>query len=220
MNGAALSRRAAFGTLAGAGIAAATPAAASGCVGASDHGALGWTSEFLSLDPLETFRQSWRLQRSLADEAEILHWYHFIMVAVPVGRAPQPVVRWEGIELSRHRKIGEHRYRVHGHNLSFARHLSTGEYVDQVVNPITGRSVRPATMALTSDPGYFASPEGMVPLDAPRAAPRPKYALIRREAGIVKIDGIRVPPANWPGTWMRLASSWWPLGILSNCPPS
>jgi hypothetical protein len=125
-------------------------------------------------------------------------------------------VRWEGIELSRHRKIGENRYRVHGHNLSFARDLVTGDYVDQVLNPITGRSVRPVTMALTSDPGYFASPEGMVPLDAPRAAPRPKYALIRREAGVVKIDGIRVPPANWPGTFLEMGTEATPAALFDD----
>lgn len=220
-----LNRRAIFGTLAGAGIAAGVAAGAkvSPATGrggsASAHGTDGrgldaWTSEFLHFDPIENFRQSWRIQRSLVDEDEILHWYHFIMVAVPVGRAPQPVVRWEGIELSRHRKIGENRYRVHGHNLSFARDLASGDFTDAVVNPITGRLVHPATMALTGDPGYFASPAGMVPLDAPRAAPRPKYATIRREGGIIKIDGIRVPPANWPGTFLEMGTEATPADLF------
>ena len=218
----ALSRRAAFVGLAAAGVAAgaATDRRAAvgtgGCVGASEHGALGWTSDFLTFDPVENFRQSWRIQRSTADEAEILHWYHFIMIAVPVGRAPQPVVRWEGIELSRHRKIGERRYRVHGHNLSFARDLATGRFVDQVINPITGHTIRPGTMALTSDPGYFASPEGMVPLDSPKATPRPKYAMIRREGGIIKIDGIRVPPASWPGTFLEMGTESTPAQLFYN----
>ncbi|WP_439534219.1 hypothetical protein [Polymorphobacter sp.] len=211
-----LSRRTAFG-LAGAGLALGTaPASATGCVGASGHGALGWTSEFLTFDPVEHFRQSWRLQRSLADEADILHWYHFIMVAVPVGRSPQPVVRWEGIELSRHRKIGDNRYRLHGHNLSFARDLDTGRFTDKVRNPVTGRDVRPKTMALIEDPGMWASPEGIVPLDSPRAAPRPKYGMIRRESGIVKIDGIRVPPANWPGTFLEMGTESTPVALFED----
>lgn len=221
INTAEVSRRLVFASVAGAmgGVAFASPLAAAtsssgGCVGASSHGALGWTSEFLSFDPVEHFRQSWRIQRSLADEATILHWYHFIMVAVPVGRAPQPVVRWEGIELSRHRRIGEQRYRVHGHNLSFARDLVSGRFVDQVRNPVTGRMVRPGTMALTGDPGYFASPEGMVPLDAPKAAPRPKYGMIRRESDIIKIDAIRVPPANWPGTFLEMGTEATPAGLF------
>jgi hypothetical protein len=84
-----------------------------------------WTSEFLAFDPVENFRQAVRIQRSLEDEAEILHWYHFIMIAVPRGMTPRAVVRWEGIELSRHRRIGPDRYRVHGHILSFPRDLTT-----------------------------------------------------------------------------------------------
>ena len=209
-----LNRRSALGSLAGLGLAGGSLSAAAGanaavtrgCVSAASHGALGWTSEFLQFDPVEHMRHSWRIQRSLADEADILHWYHFIMVAVPVGRAPQAVVRWEGIELSRHRRIGEHRYRLHGHNLSFARDLQTGRFTDAVLNPITGQTVHPTTMTLLDDPGMWASPEGIVPLDSPAAAPRPKYGAIRRESGVVKIDAIRVPPANWPGTFLEMGT--------------
>ncbi len=207
-----LSRRAALGGLAFAPALAATTVAAATAMRAEPK----WTSSFLQFNPVEQFRQSWRIQRSLADEAEILHWYHFIMVAVPVGRAPQAVVRWEGIELSRHRRIGEHRYRLHGHNLSFARDMSTGRFVDQVLNPITGRMVRPGTMALTQDPGMWASPEGIVPLDSPRAAPRPKYGMIRREGDVVKIDGIRVPPANWPGTFLEMGTETTPAALFAD----
>ena len=176
-----------------------------------------WTSAFLHFEPVEQFRQAWRIQRSLADEDEILHWYHFIMVAVPLGRAPQPVVRWEGIELSAHRRIGDHRYRLHGHNLSFARDLATGRFVDEVRNPLTGRMVRPVTMALTGDPGYVASPEGVVPLDAPPGTPpRPKYGMLRREGAFVKIDAIRVPPADWPGTFLEMGTEAAPAALFDD----
>ena len=37
------------------------------------------------------------------------------------------MVRWEGIEFSRHQKIGPDRYRLHGHNLSFPRELRSGD---------------------------------------------------------------------------------------------
>ena len=42
----------------------------------------------------------WCIQRSPLDEADILHWYHFIMVAVPLNATPKAVVRWEGIEFA------------------------------------------------------------------------------------------------------------------------
>jgi hypothetical protein len=65
-----------------------------------------WRSQFLDYDPVTNFRQAMRLQRSLLDEDDILHWYHFIMVAVSPGQAPAPVVRWKGIELSGHKRVG------------------------------------------------------------------------------------------------------------------
>ncbi len=209
----ALNRRGALGSLAGASIGAgamlgqpAQAAGTDGSVSASAHGALTWTSEMLQFDPVEHFRQSWRIQRSLQDEADILHWYHFIMVAVPLTSAPRPVVRWEGIELSRHRKIGENLYRLHGHNLSFPRDLDTARFIDRVNNPLTGATVPIEPLTLVSDPGMWASPQGIVPLDNPGAQPRPKYGMIRRESGVVKIDAMRVPPATWPTTFLEMGS--------------
>ena len=163
---------AAFATAPRLAAAAATPSAAarsatqaSGTLptGASrPQGSLAagdrWASSFLLLDPVQRFRQALRIQRSLADEADILHWYHFIMVAVPLNATPKAVVRWEGIEFSRHQKLAENRYRLHGHNLSFPRHLETGEFVDAVLNPVTKKRVTVPPMALTADPGMCARP--------------------------------------------------------------
>lgn len=176
-----------------------------------------WTSDFVNdLAPSERFRQIMRVQRSLEDEADILHWYHFVMVSVPVGKAPQPVVRWEGIELSRHRRIGENRYRLHGHNLSFPRDLVTGAFVDSVRNPVTGEIVRVPTMALTSDPGLIRSPEGIVTLDKPNDPPRPEYRVLRREGSLVKVDAARVPPASWPVTFIELGHEASPAALFDD----
>jgi hypothetical protein len=198
-----LERRTLLGLSLGAALGAVAPAAPA--APATVNGAARWTSTFLELGPVENFRQAMRIQRSLEDQADILHWYHFIMVAVPVGRAPVPVVRWEGIELSRHVRIGEHRYRMHGHNLSFPRDLDSGRFVDTVLNPLTGEQVKVPPMALVSDPGQVVSPEGSLSLDAPPGSgPRPKYARLRRESGLVKVDSMRVPPASWPVTFLEM----------------
>lgn len=163
-----------------------------------------WTSSFVTLDPVETFLQTMRIQRSLEAEADILHWYHFIMVAVPVGMAPRPVVRWEGIEFSRHQRLDEHRFRIHGHNLSYPRDLRTGAFVDEVLNPVTKQRVPVPPMALTGDPGLVRSPHGVVTLDKPTVAPRPDYRVLRREGDFVKVDAIRVPPESWPVTFLEM----------------
>lgn len=163
-------------------------------------------SEFMTLDPVENFRQAMRLQRSLEDADDILHWYHFIMVAVPHDATPKAVVRWEGIELSRHQILSENRYRMHGHNLSFPRDLKTGQFVSEVRNPVTGKIVSVPPMALTQDPGLVRSPAGVISLDQPSAPPRPDYKVLRRENGFVKVDGIRVPPDSWPVTFLEMGT--------------
>jgi hypothetical protein len=161
------------------------------------------TSTFLLLDPVERFRQTMRIQRSLLPEDDILLWYHFIMIAVPVGKAPRAVVRFEGIEFSRHQQIGPDRYRLHGHNLSFPRDLATGEFVAEVLNPLTQKVVPVPPMALTGDPGLIRSPEGVITLDKPNAPPRADYRMLRREGDLVKVDSIRVPPETWPVTFLE-----------------
>jgi hypothetical protein len=197
----------AFGSSAGAG-------AASGAARALQP--RQWTSSFLSFDHVERFRQAWRIQRSLADQADILHWYHFIMVAVPVGSAPRPVVRWEGIEFSRHERIGENRFRLHGHNLSFPRDLRSGEFVSEVTNPVTGKRVAVPPMALTGDPGMIRSPDGVVTLDKPKAPPRPDYRILRREGEFVKVDTIRVPPETWPVTFLEMGYESTPAALFDD----
>jgi hypothetical protein len=182
----------------GAGAAASAVAAA-----APDHNPRQWTSGFMDLDPVTRFRQAMRVQRSLEDSADILHWYHFIMFAVPVGSAPQAVVRWEGIEFSRHQRICENRYRLHGHNLSFPRDLNSGAFVDSTLNPVTQQTVAVPPMPLTQDPGMIRSPEGIVTLDKPTAKPRSNYVMLRREGDFVKVDAVRVPPASWPVTFVE-----------------
>ena len=163
---------------------AASAAASPGVAAAAAPGAAPpspWASTFLELGPVEQFRQVMRLQRSLTDADDILHWYHFIMFAVTPDRPTAPVVRWEGIELSRHQRIGEDRYRLHGHNLSYPRDLQTGAFVDEVLNPLTGQRVPIGPMRLTEDPGLIRSPEGTLTLDRIGQAPKQDYRMLRRE---------------------------------------
>lgn len=215
----ACTRRGALGALlAASALPFAVPAdVVAGSAGPPDDWAeRRWTSSFLNLDPVEQFRQVMRIQRSLEDADDILHWYHFIMVAVPRGATPKAVVRWEGIELSRHEQIGENRYRLHGHNLSFPRDLRTGAFVDAVQNPVTGRRVGVPPMALTEDPGLVRSPEGTVTLDRPTAPPRMDYRVLRRESDVVKVDAIRVPPDTWPVTFLETGYEATPAALFDD----
>ncbi len=211
-------RRDAMAALLAGSIGAAFAAAPREATAATPGAAAGkrWTSSFMLLDPVQRFRQALRIQRSLADEADILHWYHFIMVAVPVNATPKAVVRWEGIEFSRHQKLAESRYRLHGHNLSFPRHIETGEFVDAVLNPVTKKQVTVPPMALTADPGMVRSPAGVISLDKPSAAPRPDYKMLRREGSFVKVDAIRVPPDTWPVTFLEMGFESSPAALFED----
>jgi len=159
-------------------------------------------------DPIEHQRQSYRILRNLHDDADVLFWYHFTMFTVVPGGRPEPVVRWEGIELSHHRKLADGVYRIHGHNLSFPRDLRTGQWTNSARNPVTGAEVEVPPMALTEDPGYVYTPEGVIPLDNPDAAPRIRIEQFLIEDDLVKIEQVRLPPASWPATFVETSANW------------
>lgn len=159
-------------------------------------------------DPAEHQRQSYRILRNTHDDADVLFWYHFTMFTVVPGRAPEAVVRWEGIEFSHHRRLADNTYRIHGHNLSFPRDLRSGRWTDTAVNPVTGLEVTVPPLALTGDPGYVYTPEGAVPLDNPTAEPRIRIEQFLLEDDLIKIEQVRLPPASWPATFVETSSNW------------
>ena len=169
------------------------------------------TSQFVFYDPTEHQQQSYRILRNLYDEADVLFWYHFIMFTVAKGRRPEIVVRWEGIEMSHHKKLRDGVYRVHGHNLSYPRDPTTTEFVGSVTNPVTGRTVSVPAMTLTEDPGYVYTPQGVIPLDDPEAPARIRFEQFRIEGDVMKIEQVRQPPASWPAEFIETSTNWSPL---------
>lgn len=167
-------------------------------------------------DPLEHQQSAYRILRNLYDDADVLFWYHFTMFAVVLGQRPEPVVRWEGIEFSHHRKIGKGAYRLHGHNLSFPRDLRSGRFIEAARNPVTGDTVAVPPMALTGDPGYVHLPAGVVPLDNPTAAPRERQEQFLIEDDLIKIEQTRLPPASWPATFVETSVNWSPRALFDD----
>lgn len=153
-------------------------------------------------------RATFRILRDLRDEADVLFWYHFTMFTIVPGLAPRPVVRWEGIEFSHHKRIGTGAYRVHGHNLSFPRSLETGGWTESAVNPVTGVKVTVPPMALTGDPGYIKTTDGQISLDNPAAEPRKGFHQFLYESDLIKVEEIRMPPASWPATFVETSANW------------
>ena len=167
-------------------------------------------------DPLEHQQAAYRVLRNLHAEADVLFWYHFTMFAVVPGARPEPVVRWEGIEFSHHRKLQHGVYRLHGHNMSFPRNLSDGKFIDSVLNPVSGETVSVSPITLTEDPGYLNTLEGVVSLDNPAAPPRTRLEQFMIEDDLIKVEQVRLPPASWPATFVETSVNWSPRSLFDD----
>lgn len=167
-------------------------------------------------DKVAKLRAEMRLYRDLADEADVLLWYYFTMFVVAEGRKVQPLVRFEGIEFSHHKRVDADIYMAHGHNMSYPRHIDTGAFVDTVVNPVTGATVKVPPTILTEDPGMLYGPEGKRPLNRKSGEFTPRYSLFRVEDGLVKAEEIRVPPDGWFTPFIESSHNWTPKALYDD----
>ncbi len=167
------------------------------------------TSKFFTFDdPVKEFEAHFRFERDLVpDQGTAISWYYWTAYIVPENSAPQPIVRFEGMEYSYFRKVADHTYRIHAHNLSYPRDLRTGQYSEAVTNPITGETVTVKNTVLLNDPGTVHSPKGFrnVNSDGTYAVP---FRQFRRENNLVKMDSVRTAPPNWPTTHMESGVQW------------
>lgn len=183
------------------GSAAPSPAAASPGLAPID-------SSFVDFaDPRERFRAHFRFERDLRDEGEAVSWYHFTVYAVSPGVRPAPVVRFEGMEYSYFRRIGELTWRIHAHNLSFPRDIVSGRFTSSATSPHTGARVEVSPMALVEDPGVLHSPRGYLPLDARTPAWLESSVLFRIEGDLVKVEHTRPTPEAWPAMFIESSVS-------------
>jgi hypothetical protein len=149
-------------------------------------------------DAREKFKALFRLERDLRDEGTTLSTYQFVTYIVPHGERAQPVVRWEGMEYSYFRRVGDLTWRIHAHNVSYPRDLATGEFTSSVRNPFTGEMLEIPPMKLLGDPGTLHGPRGYLSTQAREARWRDTYHMLRREGALVKSEHIRPGPPSWP----------------------
>ncbi len=175
-------------------------------------------SEFLHYaDPDEQFRQHFRLERDLVDkQGSTLTWYHWVAFVIPEGRAPFPLMRYEGIEYSYFRKVAPLEYRIHAHNLSYVRDLHTGRYIDSIENPLTGRRVAPRPTVLLEDPGTLAGPQGFRNLASDGSRIQQPWLQFRVEDNLVKLDSVRTAPPDWPTTHIENSCQWVDADLFEN----
>ncbi|MBT8441670.1 MAG: DUF1838 domain-containing protein [Gammaproteobacteria bacterium] len=166
-------------------------------------------------DPVEEFRAHMRMERDLVDaQGTTLTWYHWIVFIIPGGRRPEPFVRYEGIEYSYFRHLGDNNYRIHAHNLSFPRDLETNRFTDSAINPITNERVEVPVSIILNDPGTIGGPAGFRNLSGDGSA-QDVFRQFRIESDLIKLDSVRSAPPDWPATHIENSCQWVELELYN-----
>jgi hypothetical protein len=100
-----------------------------------------------------------RLQGSL-EEVDCPWWYSGTIYGVTPDAPMRPLVRFEGLEIARFRRIDADRFRLTGRTTSFMKNLA-GEPAGSMVNPYTGRPITPVTNRLGGRGYMLYSVEGL-----------------------------------------------------------
>lgn len=199
--GALFSRRAAFATATAAAAATALPAAPAFASRGDDP----LVAEFFQPGPRQMLRDLERIERSWAEE-DVAWWYQFFFFGVTPDRSPIRLIRYEGLEMSRLRHVGDHRFEIHGHNVSFPRTMDGTAWLEDWTNPYTGQTLKAQDNVIDNDPGYEKSAQGVRPLTSTKP-PRPLDFGFRREGDLVKLERVRVPPPEWPGQFIETSTT-------------
>jgi hypothetical protein len=174
-------------------------------------------SEFLFFDdPVEEFRAHMRMERDLVEnQGTTLTWYNWMVFVIPGGRRPEPLIRYEGIEFSYFRHLGNNNYRIHAHNISLPRDLKTGKFTDTVINPITNERIEVPVSLLLTDPGTIGGPSGFRNLSGDGSA-QDVYRQFRIESDLIKFDSVRSAPPDWPATHIENSCQWVEFDLFAN----
>ena len=173
-------------------------------------------SEFLHFDdPVAKLHARLRVERNLAEESFTLTWYHWIVFVVPAKSAPIPMVRYEGIEYSLLRHLGNNNFRIQAHNLSYPRDLNSGEFINEVHNPVTGETVAIGPSIITTDPGVVHNPDGFRNVNGDGSYHK-NYAMFRLEDELLKKDSVRGVPPETPFTLQENSCAWVPFDEFTN----
>jgi hypothetical protein len=180
------------------------------------YGVAKVTSEFLIFDdPVAKLHAQLRMGRDLAEQSDTITWYHWMVFMVPVTEAPIPLMRYEGIEFSYLRHLGDNNFRLHAHNLSYPRDLESGSFTNTVKNPVTGESVAVSPSVLLTDPGTVHNPNGFRNVNSDGTYQK-RYSMFRLEDELIKLDSVRGAPPGMPITHQENSCSWCPFDEFTN----
>lgn len=157
---------------------------------------------------VDEFEAHFRMERDLvAEEGTTLAWYHWLAYVIPGVSAPQPLVRFEGMEYSYFRKVAENTYRIHAHNVSYPRDIHTNAFLSVMTNPVTGQQITVEPTVLLEDPGTVHSPKGFRNMNGDGSYVQP-FRYFRKEGDQMKFESVRTAPPSWPVNHMESTVQW------------
>lgn len=109
--------------------------------------------------------------RGSLEAVDVPHWYFGTVYGVLPGKAPIPLVDFEGSEIDYYERQPDGSYRAYGATVSFFRDTRTGKLLETFDNPITGKSnhVEPNSIAVKA--WYEYSVRGFKRSDDPEPLP-------------------------------------------------
>ncbi len=121
-------------------------------------------------DPRDALTAMVKMRGSLVPE-DVPHWYYGTIYGVLPGRAPTPLVDFEGSEIDWYERQPDGTYRAWAATVSFFRDIRTRAWLETFDNPITGdrNVVRPNSISVKAH--YVYSALGYKRSDDPRPLP-------------------------------------------------
>ena len=128
-----------------------TMAAAAGAAATPMARAAGQPRTLDLTDPQDALTAMVKMRASL-EAVDCPHWYYGTIYAVLPGKAPIPMVEYEGSEIDYYERQPDGSYFAYGATLSFFRDVNTRKRIDVYDNPITGKrnEVRPNNITVNA----------------------------------------------------------------------
>ena len=126
--------------------------------------------------------------RASLEAVDSPHWYFGTIYAVLPGKAPIPMVDYEGSEIDYYERQPDGSYRAYGATVSFFRDTKTRKRLDVFDNPITGKRNEVTANSISVKAHYIYSTQGAKRSDDDPAVRRKLHH--RRQT---QVDGIRRP---------------------------
>jgi len=150
-----ISRRLFLGSAAGAATLSSFPAAAA------------LPSRYLDLNNPEDALTAMIKMRGSLEPVDCPHWYEGTIYGILPGKAPIPMVDFEGSEIDYYERQPDGSYYAYGATVSFFKDTRTGEFIDTFENPITGKVNKVEPNSISVKAHYIYSIYGMKRSDDP-----------------------------------------------------